>query len=81
MTIVYIEVGIFGVTKIIIIMTEIKKYTIQEARKELIEIVKTGQEDPEKAHIDADFVLLGMLSELGHDDIVDLFMNIDKWYS
>ena len=37
-------------------MEEIKKYTIKEAREELIEISKSG--DPEMAHIEADFVLL-----------------------
>ena len=60
-------------------MEEIKKYTIKEAREELIEISKSG--DPETAHIEADFVLLGILSELRHDDIVDLFLEVDKWYS
>ena len=60
-------------------MEELKKYTIHEARKELIKISKGG--DPEIAHIEADFVLLGILSELGHDDIVDLFLNVTRWYS
>ena len=62
-------------------MGELKKYTIQEARKELIQILKTSKGDPEMAHIEADFVLLGILSELGHDDIVDLFLDVDRWYS
>lgn len=62
-------------------MAELKKYTLQEARKELIKILKISKGDPEMAHIEADFVLLGLLLELGHDDIVELFIEIDKCYS
>ncbi len=37
--------------------------------------------DTEAAHSDADELLCELLIELGHQDIVDAFNQIDKWYA
>lgn len=37
--------------------------------------------DTEMAHIRADEVLYTLLRNMGHDDIVDAYDNIEKWYA
>lgn len=51
----------------------------EEAIKRLIEIQKSN--DTEVAHIDADEVLVALLSELGYSDVVTEFNKIGKWYA
>jgi polyhydroxyalkanoate synthesis regulator phasin len=38
-------------------------------------------DDTEEAHIEADKLLCSFLRELGYDELVDAFEDIDKWYS
>ena len=37
--------------------------------------------DTESAHIDADVVLIDLLTELGYQDVVAEWGKIDKWYA
>ena len=37
--------------------------------------------DTEMAHLYADEVLCRLLRNLGHNDIVDAYENIEKWYA
>jgi len=37
--------------------------------------------DTEEAHIDADRILCNLLVQLGYGDVVDLWYEVEKWYS
>ena len=37
--------------------------------------------DTEQAHLDADRVLIDFLMALGHEEIVQLYRGIPKWYA
>ncbi len=39
-----------------------------------------GNGDIECAHADADDILCDLLRALGYDDVVDEWMEVDKWY-
>ena len=51
-----------------------------EAKVCLQDIIDNCQ-DPEEGHENADNILCELLSELGYDDVVNLYMQVDKWYS
>ena len=59
-------------------MTEEKK---NDYLKEMRKLVEISQDDPEEAHYLADEILCELLCELGYDEIVDIFDNINKWYA
>jgi predicted GNAT family N-acyltransferase len=43
---------------------------------------KAGNDrDTEKAHINADDLLCRLLIELGYKDVVDEYVEIEKWYA
>ena len=52
--------------------------TIQELRKQLIEIVKRDGTDPEADHCEADALLLNYI---GDAKVTTAFSNIKKWYA
>lgn len=54
-----------------------KQYIKQE--QQLIKL--QGNADLERAHMQADDILLEILSDLGLDDIVKQYKAIDKWYA
>jgi hypothetical protein len=37
--------------------------------------------DEETAHVIADDLLCQLLRELGHDDVVEAYLLVDKWYA
>lgn len=37
--------------------------------------------DQEEAHYAADALLLEIVREAGYDDVADVYIEIDKWYS
>lgn len=56
--------------------------TVADAVKELEEIAAQGWDgDVETNHIRADSILLDILRGLGHDDVVDAFTKIPRWYA
>ena len=54
--------------------------TRQEALISLESIIN-NQDDVEDDHREADQVLCELLSELGYDDVVNLYQQIEKWYA
>ena len=50
-----------------------------EAIKKLKEAQNCG--DIEIAHGDADDILCELLSSLGYQDVVDEYIEVDKWYA
>lgn len=56
---------------------EEKNYYLNEMRT----LVKMSKHDPEEAHYRADNILCEILDDLGYDEIVDIFNNIEKWYA
>lgn len=46
-----------------------------------IKILQEDTKDIETTHIAADEVLCNLLTELGYQDIVDVYKEIRKWYS
>ena len=40
-----------------------------------------GSDDTEEAHCNADDILCDVLIALGHQDIVDEYKKVNKWYS
>lgn len=55
-------------------MTETYKYV--EQLKKLSE-----SDDPEKAHFEADHILLDLLTDLGYYEVVKAWVDIKKWYA
>ncbi len=55
----------------------------QKKKQEYIERMKkcVDDNDPENAHLVADDIIINMLSDLGHQDIVELWSNVYKWYA
>ena len=58
-----------------------EQMTKARAMQEMQELVDMGNADPEASHGRADDVLCAFLRHLGHDDLVDLFDKVDKWYA
>lgn len=57
--------------------------TPEEARDALADIIHNQEMDAsdiEADHEDADDILCKLLSYLGYDEIVNLYMEVDKWY-
>ena len=52
--------------------------TPKEFEAEMREITK---DDPETAHINADDLMLNLLTQLGYGDGVKIFENMERWYS
>ena len=52
----------------------------EEAIISLKDILAYGH-DPETDHEEADNILCEFLSELGYDDVVNLFQQVQKWYA
>lgn len=55
--------------------------TKQEYINHMKEIVKMSHGDPEAGHCMADALLMRLLSDLGYGDLVDLYEQVEKWYS
>lgn len=53
--------------------------TKQEVKAKLRELAEWG--DIETAHVEADDAIMSFLKWLGHEDVVELFDKIDKWYA
>jgi ferritin len=53
--------------------------TKQEVKAKLRELAESG--DTEAAHSQADDAIMDFLKWLGHEDVVELFDKIDKWYA
>ena len=49
--------------------------------RELEELKKLCNEDPEAAHVRADTLLCDILEQIGEDSIVKAFRDIEKWYA
>ena len=56
---------------------------IEETKEKAISELKKlrNSDDVEMAHIRADEILCELLNALGCEDVVDVFEDIDKWYS
>lgn len=52
----------------------------EEVIVSLKDILAYGQ-DPEVDHETADDILCEFLSELGYDDVVNLYQQVHKWYA
>lgn len=52
-------------------------------KQELIEVLTglQGSSDIEMAHGEADDAVMDFLKSEGHEDIVELFNKIEKWYA
>ena len=55
--------------------------TKDEAIKKMKDYVMMGFDDPETGHYFADELLCAFLESEGHKDLVDLYNEVDKWYS
>jgi len=53
--------------------------TKEQAMKQMAEIEPEG--DYEIGHGIADWILCEFLKELGHEDLVDLYDKVGKWYA
>ena len=51
--------------------------TDKEAIEKLKNITKC---DTERSHCEADAVLCELLTSLGYDNVVEIYLDIDKWY-
>ena len=47
----------------------------------LIKEINVGDGDKERDHGEADELLCGLLRELGYQEVVDEYNNIEKWYA
>jgi hypothetical protein len=56
-----------------------KEIFIKEQNDKLRELVNNA--DTEIAHAEADLILCNILIEYGHEETVNLWKNIDKWYA
>lgn len=45
------------------------------------EISEESKQDPESAHVKADDLLCEILTDLGYGDVVNIFNNMERWYS
>jgi hypothetical protein len=57
---------------------EKKDKFVEKIKKELKECKK---DNPEDAHMRADVLLCDLLTHLGHQSVVDLFEDLEKWYA
>lgn len=55
--------------------------TKEQALKEMQECVDMGEGDTETSHGVADDILCAFLRAQGHDDLVDLYEKVEKWYA
>ena len=55
--------------------------TPEQALQELKEINQLTDGDCETHHMDADAILLDLLTSLGYHEIVDAYCDISKWYA
>lgn len=53
---------------------------VEEAKQKLLKILEDDY-DTEGNHVEADGVLCELLESLGHQEIVDLYHKIDKWFA
>ncbi len=55
----------------------------EELVKKYVKLLKVEIEndDIEYAHANADKLLCALLEELGYKDVVDVYVEIDKWYA
>lgn len=62
-----------------------KNFDIEKEKAECLERMKAiSQEndgDPESTHRQAGDVLCDLLIVLGHNDIVDIFYELERWYA
>jgi hypothetical protein len=56
-----------------------KEIFIKEQNDKLRELA--NNDDIEIAHAEADLILCNILIEYGHEETVNLWKNIDKWYA
>lgn len=52
-------------------------------KEKAIEMLKLQQQnfDPEAAHAEADDILCHLLASLGHQDVVDEYNKVKRWYA
>lgn len=55
--------------------------TADDALARMREIAAEAGGDVEGDHSDADAVLCSLLRTLGHDDLVDVYESIPKWFA
>jgi hypothetical protein len=60
-------------------LKELEQKIKEEAINKLKEIINEN-DGPEDAHIEADAVLMNLLSKLGYEEVVDLYNSIEKYY-
>lgn len=60
-------------------MTKKQRELAEKAKEKLTEELRNN--DTESAHVNADEILLELLLQLGFEDVVDLYNQIDKWYA
>ena len=58
-----------------------KDKTSPEVFKESMERIANGNDDTETNHVSADELMCELLTSLGYGEGVEIFKNMDKWYS
>lgn len=56
-----------------------KEVIIKEAIEKMKKCVNNG--DTECGHIEADYILCDVLTQLGYKELVDLYEKVKKWYA
>lgn len=62
-------------------MSEERDALIKTSLERLRELAKPEGRDQEANHVEADAILLNIISAYGHPEIVDAFNNIEMWYA
>lgn len=52
---------------------------LEDIKKRLLELGE--YDDTEEAHIEADNIIIQMITDLGYEDIAELYDKIYKWYA
>ena len=60
-------------------MTQKQKKAVEKAKASLLRAINNS--DTEEAHVDADDALCELLKALGHQDVVELYEKVSKWYA
>lgn len=60
-------------------MTQKQKKAVEKAKATLLQAI--NNKCTEVAHKEADDALCDLLKALGHDDVVELYEQVSKWYA
>lgn len=74
----YNEDSVIGLIEILIKNYNYK--TDEDIKNEMLNLMYKDDYDPEPDHMKADELLCTLLKKLGHNEIVDIYQNIEKWY-